>query len=355
MGGGLWLCDRSIGSIDVANINFPSSPTLGQQYTFNGVTYTFTAQGVWSPGSSISILAAAQGRLTLQSSTPVMVSSSTGSTAIFYTPYVGDRIPIIGANGPVMTQFAELAGSTTDATKNPSPLNATKLNDWFVWNDAGTVRLCHGPDWSDNTTRSAGTALARVNGILVNATSITNGPAAQRGTYVGTTYTNGSAQLDFKLGAAGLGGTAALLNIWNNYNRVSVWTQVSDTTSSWTIPGDSVYRPLNASNNNRVSFVSGLKEDAVNASIWQPTGPLASGTLIGMGMDTAAIFTGPTGWSNVVGGYMSMGANNIYPPPQGFHFVQAIQWSGGATTCYGDGATLSGVLLSQGLQFMARM
>jgi len=29
-------------------IDFPSTPTVGQQYTFAGVTYTFTAQGVWS-------------------------------------------------------------------------------------------------------------------------------------------------------------------------------------------------------------------------------------------------------------------------------------------------------------------
>ena len=34
-------------------IDFPSSPTTGQQYTFAGVTYTYTAQGVWaSAGAS---------------------------------------------------------------------------------------------------------------------------------------------------------------------------------------------------------------------------------------------------------------------------------------------------------------
>ena len=29
-------------------IDFPSSPTTGQQYIYNGVTYTFTSQGVWA-------------------------------------------------------------------------------------------------------------------------------------------------------------------------------------------------------------------------------------------------------------------------------------------------------------------
>ena len=29
-------------------IDFPGSPTVGQQYTYGGITYTYTAQGVWS-------------------------------------------------------------------------------------------------------------------------------------------------------------------------------------------------------------------------------------------------------------------------------------------------------------------
>jgi hypothetical protein len=33
-------------------IDFPSSPTTGQQYTYAGVTYTYTAQGVWASGGS---------------------------------------------------------------------------------------------------------------------------------------------------------------------------------------------------------------------------------------------------------------------------------------------------------------
>ena len=33
-------------------IDFPSSPSVGQQYTFAGVTYTFTTTGVWAMGGS---------------------------------------------------------------------------------------------------------------------------------------------------------------------------------------------------------------------------------------------------------------------------------------------------------------
>lgn len=33
-------------------IDFPSSPTVGQQYTYAGITYTYTAQGIWSAAGS---------------------------------------------------------------------------------------------------------------------------------------------------------------------------------------------------------------------------------------------------------------------------------------------------------------
>jgi hypothetical protein len=34
-------------------IDFPTSPTVGQQYSFGGVTYTYTSQGVWSAGVTV--------------------------------------------------------------------------------------------------------------------------------------------------------------------------------------------------------------------------------------------------------------------------------------------------------------
>jgi hypothetical protein len=90
-------------------------------------------------------------------------------------------------------------------------MGASKVNDWFVWNDAGTIRLSHGPDWTSDTARSAGTALVMVNGILLNNVGITNGPAASRGTYVGTTRSNASSQIDFIIGGTGAGGVAVFI------------------------------------------------------------------------------------------------------------------------------------------------
>lgn len=102
-----------------------------------------------------------------------------------------------------------------------------------MWNDSGTLRLSHGTDWTNDTTRSTGTALIRVNGIWLNNASIPNGPAASRGTWVGTTRSDGSSQLNWILGGASSGGTAAVLGVWNAYNRVQVATAVSESTSTW--------------------------------------------------------------------------------------------------------------------------
>jgi len=147
---------------------------------------------------------------------------------------VGNRVPIYDGTNMVMTTFAELSVATTDTTKNPAAIGASKVNDWFVWSDAGTVRIGHGPDWTSDTARSAGTALVMVNGILLNNTSITNGPAASRGTYVGTTRSNASSQLDWIFGGLSVGGTAGFFGVWNIYNRRRVVSLVGDLTDTWT-------------------------------------------------------------------------------------------------------------------------
>jgi hypothetical protein len=182
-------------------------------YTSSGTTLTRTVTSSTNSNAAISLSGAAevfitlraqdlifasppQGRMTLLTATPVMISTQSAKTTIYYTPHVGDMIPLYDGTSMVPTQFSELSIATTDTTKNPAAIGASKVNDWFVWNDNGTLRLSHGPDWTNDTTRSTGTALVRVNGIWLNNASITNGPAATRGTYVGTTRSNASSQLE---------------------------------------------------------------------------------------------------------------------------------------------------------------
>lgn len=338
----------------MANIDFPSTPTVGQQYTFAGITYTFTTQGVWSPASSIAGLTGPQGRLTLQTNIPVMTTTVTGVTSLFYTPYVGNRIPIFNGLNMVMTVCPELTAVSTDTTKNPAAIGPTKINDWFVWNDAGTIRLSHGPDWTDLLNRSAGTALARVQGILVNSVAITNGPAAQRGTYVGSTYSDVSSHFIWQFGSAAAGGGEAILAVWNCYNRVLTTATVRDTTSSWAY-GTGAYVPLNVSGpngglRNRMSFLSGAVEDVILTNLFCSASGAGVLAVVGVALDTTngvdaqCIFETPPGSALV-----TALCSHTYPGQFGWHYVQAQQyWAGGGSVSYYGG-------VDEGLNGLFRM
>lgn len=301
-------------------------------------------------GQAGSILSyyAPQGRLTLATNTPVMATSVAGATTIFYTPYVGNLIPIYDGTNLVPRLFTELSASTTDTTKSPAVIGTSKINDWFVWSDAGTLRLSHGPDWTSDTARSAGTALTRVNGIWLNNVSITNGPAASRGTYVGTTRSNASNTLDYKLGSLATGGAqAAFLNVWNTYNRVAVNTSVSDSFGVGVhAPGifnifDGLVHNFHDDNGTRINFVSGLAEETIGISLYHQVGsPDAPGyqiVAVGITMDQS----GPSALSlfdkvtinyvnsaAVAAGFGWVGSislNHCYNPQLGFHFIQDLE------------------------------
>lgn len=270
-----------------------------------------------------------QGRLTLLTASPVMPSSQSLKTTIYYTPYLGTTIPIYNGTLFVPTTFSELSISTSDTAHSPAAIGNNKVNDWFVWNDAGTIRLVHGPDWTDDLNRSVGTALVRVNGLYLNNASITNGPAAQRGTFVGTTRSNGSAQLNWTYGSAASGGSAAILGIWNCFNRVFVSTNVSDT-AAWSYTSATV-RPSDNSTSNRISIVSGLAEDSYEFRFTQrfATATVAgANATIGFGRNgTAAFDYSSLGTSPASGASFNAGitANGSYTPLIGFNFWQAME------------------------------
>ena len=273
-----------------------------------------------------------QGRLTLVSGSPVVTSAQNNKTTLYFTPYGGSRLPLYDGVSWRMVAFSELSIATTDTTKNPAAIGASKVNDWFVWNDAGTPRLSHGPDWTNDTTRSAGTVLVSVNGILMNSVAITNGPAASRGVYVGTTRSNASSQLDFSFGGSSAGGTPALLNVWNMYNRVTVGASVTDTTGTWNYTSN-VVRMTNNSAGNRINFVTGLAEDAIPTNMFQRVvASTAAGVpQSGFGLDSATAFTTAFFFFPAVAGAQSaMNASNTLPPQLGAHFIQALEVSDGA-------------------------
>lgn len=285
----------------------------------------------------------AQGRLTLVSATPVMTSSQSAKTTIYYTQYNGNQIQIYNGTSMVSTSFVELSNVTTNSSvgnAGPAAVAANSNYDLFAWSNSGTATLTRGPAWTSDTARGAGagtTELQRVNGMWTNKNAITNGPAANLGTYVGTVRSNGSSQIDYTFGGNATGGTPGFFGVWNAYNRVPASATVGETTASW-VYSTSTWRASNNSSGNRSYFVIGLNEDAVEARLYSHAS-LGSGPVvpaIGIGLNTTTAISGPaigpgntatlsttsTGYSGFVG--------------IGFHYLSANEYgSGGSSTFYG--------------------
>jgi hypothetical protein len=285
-----------------------------------------------------------RGRLTLTTGVPVLTSPVAAATVLYYTPYVGNIVPIYDGAAFVNTEFAELSNDlTASSTGKAGPAAATTNSnyDLFVWDDAGTVRLTRGPAWSSSSARGTGagtTELERVNGLLVNKIAITNGPAAQRGTYVGTIRTNGSSQLDFSLGGTD---TPGVVCFWNAFNRVPGQAFTRPSVNSFTYTTQT-WQQFNASANNQISLITGLSEDAVrmfaNAFTTNTTGGVVAACGIGVNSTTvnsAQVFGGPAISSTIIAlcpceyvGVPAIGWNT-------FAWLQISQATG-TTTWYGD-------------------
>jgi hypothetical protein len=293
-----------------------------------------------------------QGRLTLQNTIPVMISTVTSSANLFYIPYVGNLIPIYNGTKFIMTPFSALTALLSDTTKNPAAIGNNKVNDWFVWNDGGVIRLGHATDWTNTTTRSAGTALAMVNGILTNNLAITNGPAANRGTYVGTTISNGTATIDWIYGATGSPPTAAFFGLWNCYNRVKVSNQFGDNSGSWSYGGTSP-EFVNVTGKVVANYVSGLAEDTFTAMYTSCSQPASGGVaVIGIGYDTVA-FVGLAAYGSGVAGGFSTNTGIFSSTSVGLHNMAALEASNSAGQVQNFyGSTLGGQVT--GLYFEGR-
>lgn len=293
-----------------------------------------------------------QGRLTLQTVTPVMTTTQSAKTTIFYTPYTGNQVPIYDGTSFRNVAFSELSVLTTDTTKSAAAIGASKVNDWFVWDDAGTTRIGHGPDWTSDTARSAGTALVMVNGINLNNAAITNGPAASRGTYVGTTRSNGSSQLDWIYGAIAAGGTAGFFGVWNAYNRVDVSSMTGDSGASWTYALTTI-RAANASTTIRHSYVMGLAEDKIDA-LYNAVGNGTAGSVgavAGIGHDATNAYVGSVAdTSNSATATLTA---RYTTTDLGFHFVSACESASAAITVTFIGTASFGA--QSGLFFSTRM
>lgn len=311
-----------------------------------------------------------QGRLTLTSGTPVMIANVTGATETYYAPATGNVLPIYNGSSMVPTVFAQLENQSTCASTTcsggtcvaaacgggPAAMVADTNYDLFVWNNSGNLVLTRGPAWTGRTTRGTGagtTQLSMVQGVWVNTVSITNGPGANLGTYVGTVWTDaaaGTVTMQFT-SALVAGGQLQTFGVWNAYNQVLATSLMGDGTASWTQTTATI-QPYDVGAtgsglNNRVKFVQGLSDNAMTVS-WNAffNSPATASATFALGwcLDCTNNFTQRffynTPTSTVYNFQPSM--TYVLPPQLGNHFLQRTSQSDGThTVTYLGGALFS--------------
>lgn len=290
-----------------------------------------------------------QGRLTLQTNTPVMITDNVSKNELFYAPKNGLLLPLWdGSKHILINTGGQLSQLTTDTTKSPAAVAANSVYDIYGWLDGSTPRATRSPAWVSDVSRGAGAGTAEQDyntniGFLTNKFNITNGPAANRGHFLGTVRSDASSLLNWKLGGAAAGGSAAILGVWNNYNRILHQAQVSDSTGSWTYNSD-ILRQRNASVNNLVSFISGLAEDSFD--VFNGQGAVGSSVSVEqasiyVGFDSLTTRSGSNGFSNdSVTGFISFSFARYTAKTLGYHFVAPLEstlsGTGNNVTFYGS-------------------
>jgi hypothetical protein len=159
-------------------------------------------------------------------------------------------------------------------------------------------------------------------------------------TYVGTMYatSNGTTKVMVNPAPA-LGGNATVVGLWNAYNRVSLTTKSCDSTSGWTYASN-VWRNVNASAANRITWVDGLQQTSVTATygvVISTTLDATQGVYLSIGVDGIV----PTFITQGFGD-LTLNDNINVAPLMGLHYAQAIEFSYYSNTVYFYGHDVDG-------------
>jgi len=324
------------------------------------------------------------GRLTLESGAPASPSDQLAKTVVYFTPDRGNQIGLYdGSSAWALVSFTEASVKLTDtqsaATTNGSAIvtglantaqliagmdvsgtgvpggttiasvdgpaqitlsaNATATGapsltfkvaadtnvDVFGFNDGGVLKLQLGK-WSNGTTRAP--ALALQDGALIKS-----GATTRR--YLGTIRTtNVAGQCEDSLSKR---------FVWNAQNRRARPMRAFEATDSWTY-STAAWRQANGSAANQLSFVRGLNEDGVSASVAtlaSTSSGSAQPVYLSIGLDgTTAIAAGATSCQALIwaGVNVTLSAHYSGMPGLGYH---ALTWlehgvGSGTQTWYGD-------------------
>src|SRR5581483_1499764 len=297
------------------------------------------AAGLLTPQGYLNLVGQASGGV-------IQTGDVIGATTIYYSPFVGDTVPIWNGTTFVSTVFSELTAALTAAA---SPSNT--IQDACVFSNNGIPTLVIGPSWANVSAGSGsrgtglGTAqLSKLQGIWVNATQIIgfNGLSsytipANQCTYVGSLSIDATAgQISAYLSY----GQNRKWGVWNAYNRQLITLIAGDSASTW-IYNTNTIRPSNNSSANGLVAFTGLPEEAVNITFTQlakliaPNGGAGGEMQNGIGYNSTTAFSGQSGdflfhnQTTATGeqGNAVMWAHYVAPPALGLNTVTALETS----------------------------
>jgi hypothetical protein len=331
------------------------TPVVGdiRYNTTLGVFEGYGAAG-WAPLAGLGTTFVPSGRLTLTSGLAILSNAVVAATGIIFTPYQGNQVPSWNGSTWTTAIFTEISEAFSDVTNSPAAAVANSLYDVFVWFKSGVATLSRSPVWTNSTTRSL--ALSLVQGFYVNSLSITNGPAAGYGLWVGTfaTDTSGATCTFNPQPAPASAGPAtpgapvgAWVGLWNTFNRVPIVANAQDSKASWTY-ATATWREADASANNRITLIAGGASSTGNSDdpIEYAYSTVASGVssnfaTLGVAIDST---TTPTTISTNGSGSSDYTISPVLdggPFAIGQHFLQAMEYASGATaTLYGTNLSI---------------
>jgi hypothetical protein len=332
-----------------------------QVYTvqFDGSQYELLdpIQAAPSPPPS-QVIVMPQGRLTLQSHAPVMSTSQSGMTTIYYDCYVGNQVPYFNGTADALDTITNCEVNLPLSTTWVGPSSVFDI--WWVHGGANPICIAvgNGGGWAqdaggsntsrgtgytqlDNTTRPYLTNKNTIGNCFNGATNY-GSVNPNQATYLGTVATDAGSngKVSYTFGSPAVGGGAASFGVWNAYNRVITATTVQDSSAQW--PASyGLWQPLNVSLNERVTYVVGLVEDGITAvgrddgtnPAVQNLQPATIEIGYGLGIDsTSAPAVAGFGTTQVdssttpvTPSTSTMSANYFGIPGIGLHYVQELQ------------------------------
>lgn len=270
-----------------------------------------------------------EGRLTLSTGVPLPTTNVTGATALYWTPFIGNRVSLFDG-----TSWVALASGERSITLSGRPANTN--HDVFGYKNGLNMDL-ELVAWTNDSTRA--TSLAKQDGVDVKA-----GDATRR--YLGMIRTVAAGQGE---DSAGGSNTIGRRYVWNAVNRRPRRMLSSEPATDWTYT-TATWRRANANASIESRFVVGLPEEPIafrtlygtwsNADVgyvapaldWSSGGPDAALTLNHYGNNNSTVGTTAALLSAL--------------PAAGHHYVCPIERGGTGTYFYAaaSGITNAGLM-----------